>query len=77
MDFLVGTVPGPHGSPVGSRGSFRGSSGELLRPPGTRELVYSDPDCRISCFLFRKLDVGLLWTRPEERLLVRLRESEL
>ena len=34
MDLSAGTIPGPDGSPTGSRGGFRRSSGELLGPPG-------------------------------------------
>ena len=32
-DLSGGRIPGPGGSPTGSRGGFRRSSGELLGPP--------------------------------------------
>ena len=38
-DLAVGTVPGPHGSPIGVAGGFRRSSGELLRAPGSPKVV--------------------------------------
>ena len=40
-DLSGGTIPGPDGSPTGSRGGFRRSSGELL---GLPEWSKSDQD---------------------------------
>ena len=51
-----GRIPGPDGSPTGSRGGFRRSSGELLGPP---EWSKSDQDSRISRFLIGKIGFGL------------------
>ena len=41
-DLSGGTIPGPDGSPTGSRGGFRRSSGELLGPPSGRKVIKID-----------------------------------
>ena len=40
-DLAVGTVPGLDGSPIGARGVFRRSPGELLGAPGSPKVIQS------------------------------------
>ena len=63
-DLSGRTIPGPGGSPTGSRGGFRRSSGELLGPP---EWSKSYQNWRIWRFLVGKIGARLTLNRPGRR----------